>query len=318
MGVIKKEIVMKMKKLALLTLSLGVFTSCSEDVVSGFSENLSTTTVVETINSIAFEEDIDDLVSESFDLSSNAMSARSADADSDKGPKRFKGDKYGDCATVVVDEENNTKTIAFSEECEGKRGQSRSGTMIVTYSETQGETGSFRQVTYDDFYLNGVKIEGTRRTEIISIDENGSKTMRTTVTDGKMIYEDGTFKTKSADMTRYTHVENDKKQYSRLSGSKSGVSTEGVSFSMEITTPIKFVYDCFGEGQRKRGKVPVEGIKVTDDGEQIITTDFGDGTCDTLVEISKDGEVETVDLKDIKRKDRFKNLLKKKKKNNKK
>ena len=133
-----------------------------------------------------------------------------------------------------------------------------------------------------------------------------------------MIYEDGTFKTKSADMTRYTHVENDKKQYSTLSGSKSGVSTEGVSFSMEITTPIKFVYDCFGEGQRKRGKVPVEGIKVTDDGEQIITTDFGDGTCDTLVEISKDGEVETVDLKDIKRKDRFKNLLKKKKKNNKK
>ena len=126
------------------------------------------------------------------------------------------------------------------------------------------------------------------------------------------------FKTKIADMTRYTHVENDKKQYSTLSGSKSGVSTEGVSFSMEITTPIKFVYDCFGEGQRKRGKVPVEGIKVTDDGEQIITTDFGDGTCDTLVEITKDGEIETVDLKTLKRGDRFKNILKKKNKREKK
>jgi hypothetical protein len=309
---------MKMKKFTLLALSFGLMTSCSEDGVSGFSENLSTTTVMETINSIAFEEDIDDLVSESFDLSSYLMSARSADASSDNGPKRFKGDKYGDCATVVQDEDNNTKTITFSEECEGKRGQTRSGTMIVTYSETQGETGSFRQVTYDDFYLNGVKIEGTRRTEIISIDENGSKTMRTTLSDGKMIYEDGTFKTKRADMTRYIHLENDKKQYSTLTGSKSGISTEGVSFSMEITTPIKFVYDCFVEGQRKRGKVPVEGIKVTDDGDQIITIDFGDGTCDTLVEISKDGEVETVDLKDIKRKGSFKNLLKKKKKNNKK
>jgi hypothetical protein len=318
MGVIKKEIVMKMKKFTLLALSFGLMTSCSEDGVSGFSENLSTTTVVETINSIAFEEDIDDLVSESFDLSYNAMSARSADTASDKEPKKFKGDKYGDCASVVVDEENNTKTITFSEECEGKRGQTRSGTMIVTYSETQGETGSFRQVSYDDFYLNGVKIEGTRRTEILSIDENGSKTMRTTLTDGKMIYEDGTFKTKSADMTRYIHVENDKKQYSTLSGSKSGVSTEGVSFSMEITTPIKFVYDCFGEGQRKRGKVPVEGIKVTNDGAQTITTDFGDGTCDTLVEITKDGEVETVDLKTLKRGDRFKNILKKKKKREKK
>ena len=303
-----------MKKLVLLVFSFGMITSCSEDGVSGFSENLSTTTVLETINSIAFEEDIDDLVSESFNLSTNVISARSADADSAKDHKRFKGDKYGDCASVVVDEERKTKTITFLEDCEGKRGQTRSGTMIVSYSETQGEAGSYRQVTYDDFYLNGVKIEGTRRTEIISIDENGSKTTRTSVTDGKMIYEDGTFKTKSAEMTRYTLVENDQKQYSTLTGSKSGVSTEGVNFSMEITTPIKFIYDCFGEGQRKKGKVPVEGIKVTDDGEQIITTDFGDGTCDTLVEISKDGEVETVDLKYIKRKDRFKNLLKKKNK----
>ena len=318
MGVIKKEIVMKMKKFILFVLSFGLMTSCSEDGVSGFSENLSTTTVVETINSIAFEEDIDNLISESFDLSSNVISARSADAGSDKDTKKFKEDKYGDCASVVVDEENNTKTITFSQECEGKRGQTRSGTIIVTYSQIQGEIGSFREVSYDDFYLNDVKIEGTRRTEILSTDENGSKTMRTTLNDGKMIYEDGTFKTKSAEMTRYIHVENDRKQYTTLSGSKSGVSTEGVSFSMEITTPIKFVYNCFGEGQRKRGKVPVQGIKVTNDGAQTITTDFGDGTCDTLVEITKDGEIETVDLKTLKRGDRFKNILKKKNKREKK
>ena len=129
-----------------------------------------------------------------------------------------------------------------------------------------------------------------------------------------MIYEDGTFKTKSSDMTRYTHMENDEKIYSTLSGTKSGVSTEGVSFTMEITTPIKFVYDCTLEGQRRRGKVPVEGIKVTTDGEQVIITDFGDGTCDTLVEVTKDGEVETVDLRDLQRGDRFMNILKMKKK----
>jgi len=314
MGVIKKEIVMKMKKFTLLALGFGLMTSCSEDGVSGFSENLTTTTILETINSIAFEEDIDELISESFDLSSKAISARSADAGLDKDTKKFKGDKYGECASVVVDKENNTKTITFSNECEGKRGQTRSGTMIVTYSEIQGEIGSFREVSYDDFYLNGVKIEGTRRTEILSTDENGSKTMRTRLNDGKMIYQDGTFKTKSAEMTRYIHVENNKKQYTTLIGSKSGVSTEGVSFSIEITTPIKFVYHCFGEGQRKRGKVPVQGIKVTNDGSQIITTDFGDGTCDTLVEITKDGEVETVDLKTLKRGDRFKNILKNKNK----
>ena len=295
-------------------MTIGLMSACSKDGESGFSENLSTTTVLETINSIAFEEDIDDMVSESMTLASNSLSARSADSSADKDPQKFKGDKYGSCATVVEDEENNTKTITFSQECEGKRGQMRSGSMIISSSATRGEAGSFRQVTYDNFYLNGVKIEGTRRTEILSIDESGSRTMITTVTDGKMIYEDGTFKTKSAAMTRYTHIENNEKQYSTLSGRKSGVSTEGVEFTMEITTPIKFVYDCTPEGQRRRGKVPVEGIQVVTDGDQTITTDFGDGTCDTLVEITKDGEVETVDLKDLKRGERFKNILKKKKK----
>jgi len=302
-----------MKKLTLLVLSFGLFISCSKESGNSSSENLSTTTILETINSIAFEEDIDALVSESMSLGSNVSSARSADSNADKGPKKFKGDKYGDCATVVEDEENNIKTVTFSDDCEGKRGQVRSGSMIITYSETQGETGSFRQVTYDNFYLNGVKIEGIRRTEILSVDES-SKTMLTTVSDGKMIYEDGTFKTRESAMTRYVHFENDKKTYSTLSGSKSGISTEGVEFSMEITTPIKFVYDCFSTGERKRGKVPVEGIKVTTSGNELISTDFGDGTCDTLVEVTKDGEVETLDLKDIKRGERFKNILKRKKK----
>jgi hypothetical protein len=304
---------MKMKKLTLLVLSFGLFIACSKESGNSSSENLSTTTILETINSIAFEEDIDALVSESMSLGSNVSSARSADSNADKGPKKFKGDKYGDCATVVEDEENNIKTVTFSDDCEGKRGQVRSGSMIITYSETQGETGSFRQVTYDNFYLNGVKIEGIRRTEILSVDDS-SKTMLTTVSDGKMIYEDGTFKTRESAMTRYVHFENDKKTYSTLSGSKSGISTEGVEFSMEITTPIKFVYDCFSTGERKRGKVPVEGIKVTTSGDELISTDFGDGTCDTLVEVTKDGEVETLDLKDIKRGERFKNILKRKKK----
>ena len=307
-----------MKKITLLVFSFGLITSCSDEEVSGFSENLSTTTILETINSITFEEDIEEMVSESMTLTSNAQSARSADSQTDsttlRGPKRFRKDKYGDCATIIEDEENFTKTITFTEDCEGKRGQTRTGTMIVTYSESRGEVGSFREVTYDNFYLNGVKIEGTKRTEIISMDENGSKTMRSTHTDGKMIYEDGTFKTISSDMTRYTHMENDEKIYSTLSGIKSGVSTEGVNFTMEITSPIKFVYDCPQEGQRRRGKVPVEGIKVTTDGEQVITTDFGDGTCDTLVEVTKDGEIETVDLRDLERGERFMNILKMKKK----
>ncbi len=313
MGVILKFETMKIKKSTIALICAGLFIACSEDNTSGLPENLSTTTVLETINAISFDEDMEELVTEALEFRSTSNSGKSSES-ADKGPKKFDGDKYGECATVEIDEENNIKTVTFSGSCEGKRGQVRSGSMIISYSDARNEAGSFRQVEYSDFYMNDVKIEGTRRTEIVSIDENGNKTMKTTITDGKMVYEDGTFKTKSSEMTRFTYKENDEKVYSTLTGSSSGVSTEGVSFSMEITTPIKFVYDCFTEGEKKRGKVPVEGIKVTTDGESSVITDFGDGSCDSLVEVTKDGEVETVDLKDIKRGDRFKNILKKKKK----
>lgn len=311
MGVILKFETMKIKKSTIALICAGLFIACSEDNTSGLPENLSTTTVLETINAISFDEDMEELVTEALEFRSTSNSGKSSES-ADKGPKKFDEDKYGECATVEIDEENNIKTVTFSGSCEGKRGQVRSGSMIISYSDARNEAGSFRQVEYSDFYMNDVKIEGTRRTEIVSIDENGNKTMKTTITDGKMVYEDGTFKTKSSEMTRFTYKENDEKVYSTLTGSSSGVSTEGVSFSMEITTPIKFVYDCFTEGEKKRGKVPVEGIKVTTDGESSVITDFGDGSCDSLVEVTKDGEVETVDLKDIKRGDRFKNILKKK------
>ena len=294
-------------------MSVGLFFSCSEDNTSRFSENLSTTTVLETINAISFDEDMEELVSETLELRSSSSSARNIES-SDKGPKKFDGNKYGDCATVEVDEENNVKTVTFSGTCYGKKGQSRSGTMIISYSDVRNEAGSFRQVEYSDFYMNDIKIEGTRRTEVISVDENGNKTMKTTLSDGKMIYEDGTFKTKNSEMIRFTYMEDNKKVYSTLTGSSSGVSTEGIDFSMQITTPIKFSYDCPMDGKMKKGKVPVEGIKVTNDGDSSIITDFGDGTCDSLVEVTKDGEIETVDLKDIKRGDRFKNILKSKNK----
>ena len=77
---------------------------------------------------------------------------------------------------------------------------------------------------------------------------------------------------------------------------------------------IKFSYECFIDDKMRKGKVPIEGTKVTNDGDSSIITDFGDGACDSLVEVTKDGEVETVDLKDLKRGDRFKNILKSKRK----
>ena len=102
------------------------------------------------------------------------------------------------------------------------RGQSRTGTVVITYSDENDIIGSFRQTTFDDFYHNGIKIEGVRRSEITDIDTNGNITRLSTLSDGKMIYEDGTFSTKQKSFTSYTVFdETDERESTTLTGSAS-------------------------------------------------------------------------------------------------
>ena len=276
----------------LLLLSLCVV-GCTNDETS-LPISTSATAYVESVNSITFDQDIEDLLSDAVELSTSSGKTVTSLA---KGPSRFHGDRYGRCATVTHDEENNRKTIVFSGECNGWRGQSRTGTIVITYSEERDSLGSFRQTEFDDFYMNDVKIEGIRRKEIIALDEQGNKTSRSSLTGGKMIYEDGTFSSREKNFTRYTVTENNERQYTILNGSSSGVSSDGTNFSLTIDSPIKFLYSCFSTSRfHKRGRVPVEGVKTLVSGSDTIITDFGDGSCDFNAVVTTNGVSETIDL----------------------
>ena len=99
--------------------------------------------------------------------------------------KRFKNNKYGSCASIYVDEENNTRTITFDDDCIGNRGQIRSGSIIVTHSKKKNEIGSFRQIDFENFYLNDIKIQGIRKHEIMDIEQGVSKTIQMNLENGK-------------------------------------------------------------------------------------------------------------------------------------
>ena len=262
------------------------------------------TTLVENVNALAYDQNIEDLLSDAFRL--NASSAKT-DASSTKTESKFRN-RYGRCATVTHDEENNVKTIYFDNDCFGWRGQSRKGTIVITYSEEQDILGSFRQTSFDDFYHNGIKIEGVRRTEITAIDANGNITRLSTLSDGKMIYEDGTFSTKQKSFTSYTvYDEDDERKSTTLIGSASGVSSMGEDYSLTIDVPVKFLYNCFSTVRfHKRGKIPVEGVKTIVSGSETKTIDYGDGTCDSTAVVTSNGVSETVDLYRLKRGNRFK------------
>lgn len=173
---------MKQFPISCLLITLFII-GCSEEN-SSVEISTDATTLIENVNALAFDQDIEDLLSDVFSL--EASSEKTA-VSSNKTFYKFKN-RYGRCATITHDEENNHKTIFFDGECIGRRGQSRTGTIVITYSEEQDAIGSFRQTYFDDFYLNGVKIEGTRRSEITNIDADGNFTRHATLSDGKMIY----------------------------------------------------------------------------------------------------------------------------------
>ena len=165
-----------------------------------FISDLDTTSFVEAFLAFVFDQDVEELVDDAFAQESYSSKATdiSLSSISAKDPKKnFKGDRYGKCATITVDEENNIKTVFFDGDCFGKRGQTRTGTIVISYSETKGEIGSFRQVEFDNYFLNDVQIEGVRRYEVVDLEEGVDKTVQMTLENGKMTYPDGSFSTKS-------------------------------------------------------------------------------------------------------------------------
>lgn len=300
---------------------------CQDNEEITAEESLSTTTVAEAVTSMYLTEELTDLVNTSMeasnlikagisnDLSENSgffTTSRVATQDpSDSEKHKFKDNEYGSCASITIDTLNNTKVIDFGSGCVNKHGRLRAGKIVITYSDIKDEVGAFRQVEFVDFYKDSINIQGTQRMEVINIDAEGNKTIQTSLTGGKMVYPNGTFETKNAVMVRYKYRSDadPNNHYTTLTGSLAGTDSEGVSFSTLITKPIRFVRNCDPEKGRKM--TPVEGTKTITTDTQVTTIDFGDGSCDTLVDVTTNGVTETVDLSTLKRERKFKRLHKK-------
>ncbi len=296
---------MKIIKLVFIFVFFVLALSRCEKDGDEFSTNLETTYFVEEFISLGYDQDIDQLVDDAFydNFSSSRFSPSSSDP-----KKKFKDDKYGKCATIELDEINKIKIISFDGECKGKNGQIRKGKIIIKYSKIKGQIGSFRQLEFDNFYINEVLIEGIRKHEVVNIDDNGNKTFHMSFNDGKMTYPDGSFSTKSKSITKYVLYENKKRVSTTITGGANGINSNGKLYLMEITTPIVFLSQCSEDLIHNKGKIPTSGVKKIKKGNQEMIVDFGDGECDFKAEVSKNGITEIIDLKKIQRKRKFKKL----------
>lgn len=202
-------------------------------------------------------------------------------------------DEILDCATVDRDTVDQIITIDFGDGCEGRRGRVRSGKIIVTYDGDRRTVGSFRSVTFEDFFVDSTQVEGTRTKTVTAVDaENLSITVDLTVTGGKLTFGDGTFATREAQKTRVWQFDAEGDHVTTVTGSASGVNREGLDYSMQITEELVFNRSCGRAGIF----VPVSGVKMFSVGESTAIIDYGDGECDNLATVTQDGVTEEIEL----------------------
>ena len=276
---------------ALLIFAVSAFMiSCSEDETLATADKSSVSSEASTDS---YFEDAEDLSSQVSYADNTEFGGRTVEL----------GDDRLACATITLSEgatpQAGVITIDFGDGCT-RNEITRKGKIIINYEGERRTVGSSHTITFDGFYVNGVKIEGTRTVEV-SEKTNTSITHEITLTGGKITWDEGTPNETSATRSANHLRKWDRKETGILDdevrvltgGTATGINRDGVEYSMQITQDIVFKASCL---PLKRF-LPVAGEKVLSVGGNSgreITVNYGSGDCDNMITVTINGQSKTV------------------------
>lgn len=189
------------------------------------------------------------------------------------------------CASVELDKTNSVLTLDFGAGCTSESGRVRKGKIIFQYTSLN-PLGA-RSIIFDDYEVDGTRVEGTITTSAITRNSNNKLTFTRKVMNGKLIFSDGKIFLYNADHAfTWTEGEGNLNVFSwvfEMNGSSAGTNREGVSYTGTITTPYTIKYSCFQNGVF----YPVSGVGVFTPSQGFpFTVNFGDGSCDKKVSVT--------------------------------
>lgn len=194
------------------------------------------------------------------------------------------------CASVTHDEANKKVIIDFGSGCTGPYGRTRSGKIIVTYSTTVGDSIANRIITFENYFVNSRGITGT--IELRDVEENNDGNLQCTkrLLDLKVTFPNGESITFNGSRTReWISGAGDgiaSNNVYRITGSVSGTSTRGRSFTHDITEPIISDWSCAAAGNFARIAGKTEMTKLGGYAKRKRIVDYGDGDCDNIITIT--------------------------------
>ena len=198
------------------------------------------------------------------------------------------------CASVTYNSGTRTTTVDFGEGCTDVDNRVHKGKIVINSNGSLYETGSFAIVSFEEYSVNNVRVEGIRTIENVTTSSSPHLQFSTTLRGGKLTWPDGSFALCEADHQRtWIRADNPENDQWYIEGNASGKNREGQEYTSTIRNTLVFKMACRPEGVF----IPVAGIKViARPGESDATLDFGNGSCDNDVTITADGSSKTVTI----------------------
>jgi hypothetical protein len=271
---------MKIKQLliafAMVSFAIG-FNSCKK------ADNNTTSEEIETTFELSGDQAIADNLSEDAnDLFMQAAVEKNVAGNFAPGTETV--ENFIPCATVTVTPVSGfpkTITIDFGTSCP-YMGVTRSGKIIIVISDSVRRSGSTATMTFDNYFVNLYKVEGTIVWTNTSTPNTRSWTRQTT--NGKITAPDARYwlhsGTKNVTQTEGVNTINWLDDVFSITGNHTVTNSAGRSRVCTVLEALQKKTAC---ANIDKGKLKVQGPN------HYALVDFGDGTCDNLATISIDG-----------------------------
>lgn len=207
-----------------------------------------------------------------------------------KGNLRYWGNH---CPDVAIDENGDdvypkTITLDYGDSTLLRNGKILSGIIIIEISAPRDSANYTRTVTYDGFGIDSLVVNGLSTVTVDKLDEM----LRQVKSEFTITLADGSFVSRSSERTwqwiEGFETEDDPSDDVIEIAGFVNAEFNGDIYTKEIITPLKRIADC---------RFIVEGIvTITLNEELLCSIDYGDGTCDEVATVTKDGETYEIDL----------------------
>lgn len=283
----KNELIMTRKFLTLRLFAIVgmiALASCStNDGMEGLEAELTSNDVETVVLADDITSDIDNIL-EDDDNDYNLLG---------KGVDQNRS-SVADCVIRTVEQNPNENTVTitldFGDGCEGPRGRTFKGKIVIVYERTN--TGYSKSVSFVDFSIDGNALEGSKSVVKVKENSNGNKEathtvdLTLTLATGEVVTLEGT-RIREKIEGDDTHLRGD--DVYLISGNWKFVNRNGVVFTGTIIEKLRREYAC---------RYIVSGVSEISKNGNVYTLDFGDGSCDNKATLTNaEGQSREISLR---------------------